>query len=1522
MKRCLLIVLMIVGLTALLRGEKVIINGNNNGINLISSDDNSTILEAKIGSFLQTEIKIKGEIFSQISIEGEAETYLKGAPEVPTLTRSIIIDNSYESEFRIIDSEYSEYEITVAPSKGVISRDIDPATIPYTFGDEYKKDEFYPANITSLGSPYIMRNYRGVAVTFNPFLYNPKTKILRVYTTLRVEITKGNKIGTNPLTRSGKSVSSFESLYQNHFLNYATNRYASLDEFGSILVIAPSNYISTMQIYANWKIQKGIPTTIVNVATIGNNSTAIKNYIQNYYNSHPELAFVQIAGDAAQVASLSSGGGGADPMYSLVSGSDNYPDIFIGRFSAETTAQLLTQVERTLNYERDLNTSATYLNKALGIASAEGGSQGDNGETDIQHMNIIRNNLLNYNYTSVDQIYDPSASASAVAAALNSGRGQINYIGHGSNTTWSTTGFSNSYVNNLTNVGKLPFIVSVACVNGNFVSTTCFAEAWLRATYNGEPTGAMAIFASSINQSWASPMKGQDEINQLLTSETLSTIGGLFYSGSCAMIDSYSTDGVNMFKTWHIFGDASLQVRTNIPQTMNINHSGTLLAGSSTYTLTTGVANALVAMTYNNQLLGSGYTNAAGNIALNLINLPTAPAELTLTVTAFNKVTVVEPVTMSLANGPYLTLADYSVNDNNNNGLLEYGETGSLNLIIENIGTAVSSSGTISFSESDPYLTLNSASASFAAINAGSLRNINNVINLSLANNIPHNHTMTLSYIISAGGEQYTGNISLTGKSYVVEITNISINDTALGNGNSVIDIGETFNIIATIQNTGGAISPSNSAAIQNTNYITYANNTATIPAISAGSSQTISFTATASNSLPTGNLINFTINSNYPNGAIQYSHEFLAALLQIGDGNITNTHLPLEPYYGYTYSQSIYTASELNLGTSVINKIAYHYNGNSAWTDNIVLYMGNTTKNSFTSTSNWVTLPNLTQVYSGSFTVPASPGWIEIELTTPFIYYGASNLVIAFDENTYGYHASNDEFYCYNSGANRSIYYYGDSTNPNPASPVTAMGTSTSNPNLRIFASSFSSEPEIAVNADSIDLGRVVLGDPVFETLTISNQGGQVLSGTVGVNNDFTLQASRVLGSKHEFINSPNQVRSINFSINPRQSASYLISHSTAELGIFNGSLNITSNDLNNPTIEIPLSLAVIKPAIIAVNLHNINLSMEADQIASSTLSISNSGDLDLNCRLRLQAATDRESEIFSANFDNHDLSAWNINYHYSSNYTWHITDLFSGSSLDGSPFLFIDSNEAEYNDLDDTIESPLFNISNYESITIAFDHYFHFYEREKADVDFWTGSEWLNIGRWQGANAGYWSNPSHFSHTIINEGYTDVKIRFRYYNANWEWYWAIDNLFVSGEEIPAPLWVSMESQFNSFTLAPNSRKNIALNFSSAQLGYGEYTATLNVQSNSSTNSSLDIPITLMIGTFENISPNNVYVEIANSVTTINWDAIPSADYYRVFFSSDLATWTEIGQVNGTSFQHNQPRTEAYFYKIKAMRD
>ena len=55
-----------------------------------------------------------------------------------------------------------------------------------------------------------------------------------------------------------------------------------------------------------------------------------------------------------------------------------------------------------------------------------------------------------------------------VSDAVNDGRSVINYIGHGSKTSWVSSRFNTGDIENLENGRMLPYIWSVACVNGDF----------------------------------------------------------------------------------------------------------------------------------------------------------------------------------------------------------------------------------------------------------------------------------------------------------------------------------------------------------------------------------------------------------------------------------------------------------------------------------------------------------------------------------------------------------------------------------------------------------------------------------------------------------------------------------------------------------------------------------------------------------------------------------------------------------------------------------------------------------------------------------------------------------------------------------------------------------------------------------------------------------------------------------------------------------------------------------------------
>ncbi len=637
---------------------------------VLESNDSRTVIRFEIGAFEREATVIGGDTYYRLQCGDEGVLHNADEPALPKLSRSIIIPDDARMTINVLSAEYTTLIATpVVPSKGHLERTVSPEDVPYRFGDVYASPDWYPSQLAEIREPFILRDHRGIVVDLYAFQYNPGEQALRVYTSVTVEVIREGTDDINVLSRIPRSlVPDFEQLYDRRFINYHSSamRYNPVLEAGDLLIIAHDGFAGAMIPFVNWKRQKGIKTTMVEVSSIGNTATQIKSYIQTFYDS-TDLAFVLLVGDGFEVATPSASGGAADPTYALVDGSDHYPDIFVGRFSAESVAQVVTQVERTITYELN-SPGLDWFHRGTGIASAEG--PGHHNEYDNEHMDLVRNELLAFTYSQVDRIYDPSASPMAVSSALNNGRSVINYTGHGSATAWGTGNFSTSHVNTLVNDNMLPFIVSVACVNGEFVGRTCFAEAWLRATHNGTPTGAIAAYMSSINQSWDPPMDAQDEVADLLVSEQMTSFGGLCFNGSCRMIEINGSAGWSMFDTWHIFGDPSVQIRTDNPEPLTVNHAGAVGMAFPEYEVeVVGVDGALCALYHDGILYGSACTGPDGTVAIPITSpLPLGEA-ITLTVTAFNKATFVDDVIatagLSIVHDPLEdtkdTLSDYEV---------------------------------------------------------------------------------------------------------------------------------------------------------------------------------------------------------------------------------------------------------------------------------------------------------------------------------------------------------------------------------------------------------------------------------------------------------------------------------------------------------------------------------------------------------------------------------------------------------------------------------------------------------------------------------------------------------------------------------------------------------------------------------------------------------------------------------------------------------------------------------------------
>ena len=173
----------------------------------------------------------------------------------------------------------------------------------------------------------------------------------------------------------------------------------------------------------------------------------------------------------------------------------------------------------------------------------------------------------------------------------------------------------------------------------------------------------------------------------------------------------------------------------------------------------------------------------------------------------------------------------------------------------------------------------------------------------------------------------------------------------------------------------------------------------------------------------------------------------FVQGVVEIGEFSANNAYLPSYNYFKYSLTQQIYTADEIG-EAGTINWIAF-YNEGGEKTRTYDFYLKATTKSSFSSKTDWITVSSSDKVFSGSVTMTAG-AWTNINFTTPFEYDGTSNLVLVVDDNS-GAWTSSPHMTCsvFNTAENQAIYYYDDNTNFDPLSPPTTAGSSGwNNPN------------------------------------------------------------------------------------------------------------------------------------------------------------------------------------------------------------------------------------------------------------------------------------------------------------------------------------------------------------------------------------------------------------------------------------------------------------------------------------------
>jgi len=606
---------------------------------------------------------------------------------------------------------------------------------------------------------------------------------------------------------------------------------------------------------------QGIMTDVVTLDDIGgNNANTLENYFNDaYYSWDIVPAAILLLGDY----STNADEGIISPIWDYYCVSDNIyadvtnndmPDIIFARITAQNEDQLETMISKFLNYERTPPVSEDFYNHpitALGwqterwfqICSESIGGFWKNelgkdpvrineiyaGNPDIDPWSTAPNtgivlyafgpNGLGYIPASPSELDNwEGGDANDVNEAINNGSFMLQHRDHGYELGWGEPDYANNDINGLTNT-DLTFILSINCLTGKYnINNECFAEKFHRHTNGGQNSGALGLIAASeVSYSFVNDTYVWGIYDNLWPDflpqygSNVDYMGVLPAFGNAAgkyflMQSSWPYNTSNKEVTYNLFhhhGDAFLTVYSEVPQELVVLHDENLLESASSFTVNADEGS-LISLTVNEEIIGTAIAED-GQTEIT-IPLQTIGNQMRVTVTKQNYYrhqSTVEVINSDIA---YIVHESSELNDNlgNNDGLMDYGESISLTVTMENIGTLPADAVEVTLSSQNEFITITDASETYGDFLPGSTIFVADAFAFDVDYLIPDNENIFFELEATDGIDTWTSQVAFQSHAPILEFVDYTISDPS-GNNNGRIDPGETVQITVSVTNNGSS---------------------------------------------------------------------------------------------------------------------------------------------------------------------------------------------------------------------------------------------------------------------------------------------------------------------------------------------------------------------------------------------------------------------------------------------------------------------------------------------------------------------------------------------------------------------------------------------------------------------------------------------------------------------------------------------------------------------------------------------
>lgn len=622
------------------------------------------------------------------------------------------------------------------------------------------------------------------------------------------------------------------------------------------VVVTDPGYVASFQPLVDWKTRKGVPATTVTVDWIESiyegvdTQSRIRSFIADAAAAWGASWFL-LGGDTQVVparrayAMTSEAGGhadedaiGCDLYYSDLDGTwdldgdgiygettdgvDLYPDVFVGRASVRTNADVQAFVQKVLSYER-VPEPGVGLDMLMAGEVLWTEPYTDSGLA----LNMIDRLYVPPRYDPITKLYETlgNESAGSVTAALNTGQGHFLHSGH----AWFTViGCGEGYLDRsgaaaLTNGARQPIVYSIGCWPAAFdlENDTCIAESFMR-----NPNGGAVAFIGNSRYGWAAPGNpgfGYSErfmqgFYRTVYGETPGGLGAALAVAKAELVPLSRDENVYRWNQYelNLLGDPEMPIWTDEPTQLEVSYPETIAAGATSFDVSVWtsqgpVQGAVVCLQGAGGLYERATSGSDGGAVLP-IQL-TTPGDIDLTVTAPDCRPYEDIVAVS-ATGAYVRPSGVTVDDSqggNGDGLAGPGETLTVGVTLGNLGSDPAAGVEAVLRTDDPMVQVISEEASYGDIEGGGIASPSTPFTLVVDEACPDRHVALLDLTVTTSESRTTwvAAVTLTIAAPMLTVQSYSLDDTAHGNGDGALEPGETVDVMLELRNEGLATATS-----------------------------------------------------------------------------------------------------------------------------------------------------------------------------------------------------------------------------------------------------------------------------------------------------------------------------------------------------------------------------------------------------------------------------------------------------------------------------------------------------------------------------------------------------------------------------------------------------------------------------------------------------------------------------------------------------------------------------------------